>query len=219
MVGKNKEDYLFAKTGMTIEDSILLPKTSYENIDSYIQQARQKDGYKSITNLRNASIEITDHHIRLIGQEPYEIHVPTVYAMLKREVEERIQDTLFPSFEKNLPHLRMDTFSYQEVLTQIKKGIGTSKKHMDPTGFFRLEDERLVWYFWQRGQLCRLETKVKYSANDIQFPCPIDTLWLSRMLMRMTYIQDFVILPRKDYCLIEGYNGELITKVRMKIST
>jgi hypothetical protein len=104
-----------------------------------------------------------------------------------------------------------------EDLKKLQKHKAKVKKSTDNT--IRIEDDQLVLYFSVENQPTRVETYIRHfsvnGADSLTFSDK--ALYLMCWLNKVTYSEEVILLPRQDYCVWEGYNEEMMIKVRTDI--
>lgn len=215
ILAKNKKDYIYVKTGLVIGYSMMMPKTTYLNLLTYIQASKQEVGNKHSIFYQKvlSSFVMTAGKLLLDGSSQVLMEVDFPSFPLKKEVEFKLDNSIISSYERNAPYLKMAS----ENLKKLQKHKAKFKKSTETS--IRIEDDQLVLYFLENDQPARVETNIRhFSANgEDAFVFSDKALYLMCWLNKVGYSEEVILLPRHEYCVWEGYNEEMTMKVRTDI--
>lgn len=165
------------------------------------------------------SILFTSDCIYFNESERLTIEADIIAAPLKKDVEFKTKETLKSSLYEKMPILRIPKSSLEFIRSELtkykKRSDGKIQKRSDNA--IRVEDGQLVFYYHHDGERVRIETGLEYYfANDENHAYAFSdrALYLFLWLARSTVCDEAVLLPRENYCLIEGHTSNMVIKVR-----
>jgi hypothetical protein len=223
ILAKNKQDYIFAKTGLVIGYSMMLPESSYSNLLMYLKTLKRGFGNKESIFYQKylTSFAMTTGKLLLDGssQVLMEIEIPSY--PLKKEVEFKMDDAIASTYDRNAPYLRFTSQHLKELQKQkakFKKKYGSASTRSADNSI-RIEDDQLVLYFFVNNQFARVETNIRNFSTNMKeaFSFSDKALYLMCWLNNISYSEDVILLPRQEYCVMEGYHDEMTVKVRTSI--
>lgn len=213
ILAKNKEDYIFVKTGLVIGYSIMMPQSSYANLLTYLKAPKKGfDNQNSIFYQKKlTSVVMTVGEILYDGSSPVLMEIEIPSYPLKKEVEIKLDETMTPAYERNAPYLKFASEDLEKLHKQREKFKKTGSSDIS----IRIEDDQLVLY----SSEARVETDIRrFSANRQEtFSLSDKLLYFMDWLNYISYAEEVVLLPREHYCVFEGYHGEMTIKVRTKL--
>jgi hypothetical protein len=219
VLANNKQDYLYAETNMYVGQSILVPRSSYKNMKIYIDKAR-KQGIP-LYQRKITSLMLTPGKMILNEDEELTIEVDILTFPLKKEVEFKLKDSIQSGYNPDGPYLRVpqnDFKSLNRQLTKYKKQYDSERKKTS-INTIRIEEGQLVLYHEYKEMNIRFETNIRTFVRNTEFPdmtyeftdrCFYLSHWLSKNMI----LDEVVLLPRPDYCVIEGHMSNMVIKVR-----
>lgn len=226
ILARNKEDYVYLKTGIIIGQSVMMPKTCYVNLHLYIKAAKRgfsipdSPFYLEVIS----SLRIRPGQLSFNDAERLTLEVDLPVFPLKRDVDFKLESVIQSSYDLNAPYLRLSLPEVDELNRQMsrykKRFAGKSSTGSDNA--LIPEGDQLIWYFMHEQQDVRIETDILLFATNPKYPhtfCYFSdrAFYLLRWLARITPVDDVIFLPRKDYCVLEGYLGSMTIKVRTRI--
>lgn len=223
ILSRNKQDYVYAKTGLLVGQSVLIPKTTYENMKMYIRSALMgvKFHESMLYDEKIETILFTSNGIYFNESERLKVEIDLISAPLKKDVEFRVKETIKTSLHEKLPILRIPMKSLQFIKSEIYKykKMSPSSRRKSSDNAIRIEDGQLVLYYHLGGERIRIETGLEdFFANDPEksYSFSDRAMYLLLWLSRSNTCDEVIILPRENlgYGLMEGHNGDMAVKVR-----
>lgn len=226
ILAKNHKDYVYAKTSLTIGDSVLVPRGTYRNMHLYIKAARRgfKDEKSIFYEEKITGATYTSDKVYFNFSESLVIETELPSLPLRKRVEFKLEDTMTSSYDLATPYLRLSTVTFEELhsvlLNNKKKYRYQGSNSVDNT--IRIQNNQLILSFTHSEQENNYIPEnqmfaVQKDSEEIPFPFSDQAFYLLRWLSRATWIEEFILLPRATYCLTEGYNGDMVAKVRMSL--
>jgi hypothetical protein len=224
IVAPNKEDYVYAKTSITVGESILLPQTSYRNMHLYLKAGRR--GFKKEESLfyrkKLEGVTFTSEKIYFNYSESLAIETDIKSLLLRKKVEFKIEDTITSSYQLEAPYIRFSPELFEEINSELLKNKPKTPfkgiNSVDNT--IRVENKHLTFFFNKvnssekftpKNQIFAIQDDSKnqiFSFND-------HSVYFLRWLSRATHIEEYLLIPREHYCVTEGYHHNMVAKVRM----
>ena len=223
ILGRNKNDYFFAQTTITIGYTIVVPKVGLENMRSYIRVMRKDCRNKSSPHYGEDIQFVTFVTNQIVFNESdklvLSINIP--YFRLKQEVEEKILQTTYSSYQLETPYLRLPIEEVNYLASELRRYKKTYSLVKTTDNCLRIDEDGVVSLHTTHlnGQTSRIETPIEHFARNKKFDTNIFTftdkaLYGIRWLARITPVDEVIFLPRQRYCLVEGYGGSMVAKVR-----
>lgn len=223
ILAQNKQDYVYVETDLLIGQSVLVPRTTYQNMKMYIRGAivGVKFHESMFYDEKIETILFTSTGIYFNESERLKVEVDLINAPLKKDVEFRVRETMQTSAFDKLPLLRLPLSSFQFIKSEMakykKQFYGRRKKSSDNA--IRIEDGQLVLYYHVDGERVRIETGLTdFFANDESKTYSFSDrgMYLFLWLVRSTVCDEVAILPRDsmNYGIVEGHTMDMVVKVR-----
>ena len=222
----NRRDYIFLETPLFIASSVYIPRSSYSNIHIYIKATRpayrntQSPFYKhAVSNL-----EVWSQGIRFDNSELLSIEAEFISVPIKKSVELKILDSMQSSFTLDTPFLAIPA----EKISEIHAALATNKsRYINRTlksedNIIRFDGEQLTLFLSNNGKESSVPLDIpNFSYNELftakQYTFSDKAFYLFKWLSLTTPIDELLIIPRSDYCILEGYQDGMCIKVRTNI--
>lgn len=221
ILAKNKEDYVYLKASITVGQSMLVPKSSFQTMHIYLKSVKRGFHLKDSPFYMEliSSVTFLSGHIRFNDSDRLKIEVTIRTFPLKKEVEFKVKETINVSFDTNAPYLRI---SYENLQLMHKDMMKYKKRYESVNSTdnaIRIEGDQLVLYFTYKEQRSRLETGIQaFGLNDeypdINYFFSDKALYLIKWLMRIRKCENVMFIPRDGYSIVEGYLSNMVVKVR-----
>lgn len=223
VLAQNKQDYFYVKSTITVGQSVLVPKSSYRNMHLYLKGAKKGFSKPDSPFYLEAleTVRFSSHQVAFNESDRLAMDVDIPALPLKKDVEFRMSETIQTSYDLQTPYLRLTHPNYKKLNQEMKKYkkryAGKFQKSSDNA--IRIEGEQLVLQSRHDDQHVRIETDIREFAvnqdyREISYPFSDRAFYLFMWLIRMSPAEEVIFLPRKDYCVIEGYLSNMVVKVR-----
>ncbi|PGQ88182.1 hypothetical protein COA18_04460 [Priestia megaterium] len=222
----NKRDYVYATTTITVGQSILIPKSSYRNMHLYIKATKKAYSNPSSPFYLEtiSSVLFTPGKVKFNHSDLLTIVADLPSYPLKKEVESKIKDSIHSSFTLETPFLNLPMAQASRIhsvlLENKRRYIDKARKSADNA--IRIEKgEVLLFSAHDEKKLTMRPGITEYSINNLfkhsSYTFSDKAFYLFRWMAQTSPVQEFTIIPRDQYCVIEGYNKDLRIKVRTGI--
>lgn len=226
ILAENKKDYIYARTTVIIGQSLLIPRTSYNNMHLYIKASkkayRNPDSPFYLQSLKNVSF--IRGRVRFNQSDDLTIEIDIPSYPLKKEVEFKIQETIQSSFDLEAPFLNLPSEEADRIHSILLKN---KRRYLDKTrksadNAIRIENGQLILYSMHDGKEIKVKNNLaEYSISepfkDIPYTFSDRSFYLFRWMAQTTPVNELVFIPRERCCIIEGYKDGLSIKVRTGI--
>jgi len=222
----NKKDYVHAQTTITIGQSIVIPKSSYHNMHLYIKATR-----KAYSNPASpfyletiSSVLFTPGKVKFNHSDLLSIVADIPTFPLKKEVESKIHDSIQSSFTMDTPFINLPMAQASQIhsvlLDNKRRYVDKARKSADNA--IRIQGGQVLLFSKHDENMLKMNTHIsEYSTNqvfrNVSYTFTDKAFYLFRWLAQTSPIREFTIIPRDQYCVIEGYNKDLRIKVRTGI--
>ncbi|MED4068749.1 hypothetical protein [Priestia megaterium] len=222
----NQKDYVYAQTTITIGQSIVIPKSSYQNMHLYIKATRK--AYSNPTSpfyLETiSSVLFTPGKVKFNHSDLLSIVADIPTFPLKKEVESKINDSIQSSFTVDTPFLNLPMAQASQIhsalLDNKRRYVDKARKSADNA--IRIQGGQVLLFSKHDEKMLKMNTHISdYSTNqvfrNVSYTFTDKAFYLFRWLAQTSPIKEFTIIPRDQYCVIEGYDKDLRIKVRTGI--
>jgi len=222
----NQKDYVYAQTTITVGQSILVPKSSYQNMHLYIKAT--KKAYSNPTSpfyLETInSVLFTPGKVKFNHSDLLSIVADIPTFPLKKEVESKINDSIQSSFTLDTPFINLPmaqaSHIHSVLLDNKRRYFDKARKSADNA--IRIQRGEVLLFSKHDDKELKMNTHIsEYSTNqlfrNVSYTFSDKAFYLFRWMSQTSPIKEFTIIPRDHYCVIEGYDKDLRIKVRTGI--
>lgn len=222
IIGANEEDYAFIKSSLIIHRSVMIPASGLRNMKIYLNNGvKQSKGHPYLDTFD--TITFTPHAISFNDPTFGDWEVDNDFYKLRKRVEVKVKESIASAHNLDSPYLRLEAASFRKLEMELKHYKNRYlKKQLASDNIVRTEKDQLVLYHRHDEHEVRLETGIKNFAeneNHLGFPYSFSDLsiQLIRTLSKVTPVENILFLPRKGFCVVEGYLSDMVIKVRTSL--
>lgn len=222
----NQRDYIFVQSTLLISSSITVPRFCYTNIHIYLKAMKTafRDRNSPFYMQPITFVEVNTGSIRFNRSDLLSISAEFISYPIKKEMEFKIIDSMEPSVSLEEPFLNLPVPEISKIHTTLMnhKARYANRTQKSADNVIRNEAGELFLYTRHKATTLRLGTKITNFSNsniypDTLYPFSDKSFYLFKWLALNTPVEELIIIPRKNYCILEGYQKSLCIKVRTDI--
>ena len=169
-------------------------------------------------------VEVNSSSIRFNQSDMLSITAEFSSYPIKKEMEFKIMDSMKSSINLEAPFLSIPVHEMTKIHTVLlnhkAKYVNRTQKSED--NVIRNEAGELFLYTRHKENGLRLGTEITKFSNSNLFPKALypfsdKSFYLFKWLALNTPVDELIVLPRRKYCILEGYEKKLCIKVRTDI--